>query len=57
MIEIQGSKASRMGEPSQMVNRENYRRLFLHVAGFVLVFLAADWMRAVSLRPEPILEG
>lgn len=54
---VQGSKVSRMGELAQMVDRQNYRRLFLHVAGFVMVFLVADWLRAVSLQPEPLLEG
>jgi diguanylate cyclase (GGDEF)-like protein len=46
-----------MGELAQMVDRQNSRRLFLHLAGFVLVFLAADWLRAVSLRPDPVLQG
>jgi diguanylate cyclase (GGDEF)-like protein len=46
-----------MGELTQMVERENYRRLFLHLAGFVLVFAAADWLRSVSLRPDPLLQG
>lgn len=46
-----------MHELSQIVDRQNYRRLFLHLAGFVLVFAAADWMRAFSLRPDPILQG
>jgi diguanylate cyclase (GGDEF)-like protein len=46
-----------MSELAQMVDRQNYRRLFLHLAGFVLVFVAADWMRGVSLRPDAILQG
>ena len=46
-----------MGDLAQMVDRQNYRRLFLHLAGFVLVFVAADYLRAFSLRPDPILQG
>src|SRR6201998_2357207 len=46
-----------MGDLAQMVDRQNYRRLFLHLAGFVVVFVIADWLRDVSLRPDPILQG
>lgn len=46
-----------MGELAQMVDRQNYRRLFLHLTGFVLVFVAADWIRGLSPRPDPILQG
>lgn len=46
-----------MGELAQMVDRQNYRRLFLHLAGFVLVFVAADWFRDFTLRPDAILQG
>jgi diguanylate cyclase (GGDEF)-like protein len=46
-----------MGELAHMVDRQQTRRLLLHLAGFILVFLAADWLRSVSLRPDPILQG
>lgn len=47
-----------MSELAQMVDRQNYRRLFLHLAGFILVFVAADWLRnGAVLRPDPILQG
>ena len=46
-----------MGELAEMVDRQNYRRLFLHLAGFVVVFVAADWLRAFSLRPDALLQG
>jgi diguanylate cyclase (GGDEF)-like protein len=46
-----------MGELALVVDRQQIRRLLLHVAGFVLVFMVADWLRDVSLRPEPILQG
>jgi diguanylate cyclase (GGDEF)-like protein len=46
-----------MGEMALVVDRQQFRRLLLHLAGFVLVFLAADWLRSFSLRPDPILQG
>ncbi len=46
-----------MGELSLVVDRQQIRRLLVHLAGFVLVFLAADWLRDVSLSPDPILQG
>ena len=46
-----------MSELAQAVDHQNSRRLLLHLAGFVLVFLAADWLRAFSLRPDPTLQG
>jgi diguanylate cyclase (GGDEF)-like protein len=46
-----------MGELSLVVDRQQIRRLLVHLAGFVLVFLAAEWLRDVSLRPDPILQG
>jgi len=42
---------------ARVVDRQQYRRLLFHVAGFVLVFVGANWLRAVSLRPDPILQG
>jgi diguanylate cyclase (GGDEF)-like protein len=46
-----------MGELALVVDRQQFRRLLLHLAGFVLVCLAAYWLRDVSLRPDPILQG
>lgn len=46
-----------MAELAHTVDRQQNRRLLLHVAGFVLVFLAADWLRKVSLPADPILQG
>jgi diguanylate cyclase (GGDEF)-like protein len=46
-----------MSELTQMVDRQNYRRLFLHLAGFVVVFVAADSLRALSIKPDPVLQG
>jgi diguanylate cyclase (GGDEF)-like protein len=46
-----------MVEAVPVPDRQPIRRLMLHVAGFVLVFLAADWLRGISLRPDPTLQG
>jgi diguanylate cyclase (GGDEF)-like protein len=46
-----------MGELALVVDRQQTRRLLLHVAGFVLVFLSADWLRNIALRPDPTLQG
>lgn len=46
-----------MGDLAQMVDRQTYRRLFLHLAGFVLVFVAANRLQTISLAPEPTLQG
>ncbi len=29
----------------------------MHVAGFVLIFLAADWLREIVVRSNPVLQG
>jgi diguanylate cyclase (GGDEF)-like protein len=46
-----------MGELALIVDRKNVRRLLLQAGGFLLIFLAATWLRQVSLRPDPILQG
>src|ERR1700739_964751 len=51
------TRAGRMGELARTMDRQQIRRILLHIAGFVLVFLVADWLRTVSLRADPILQG
>ncbi len=51
------SRISIMGQFSYIFERRQFQRLLLHATGFVLVFLAADWLREISLRPNPILQG
>ena len=46
-----------MGELAPVMDQQNHRRLLVHLAAFVLVFLAGDWLRDLSLRPDPILQG
>jgi diguanylate cyclase (GGDEF)-like protein len=46
-----------MGEVPLVIDRKQIRRLLFHLAGFVVVFLAADWLRNFLLRPDPILQG
>jgi diguanylate cyclase (GGDEF)-like protein len=47
----------RMGERALVFDRQQIRRLVFHVAGFVIVFVVADWLRSISLRPDPTLQG
>ncbi len=46
-----------MGELALKTERQQARHLLVHAAGFVLVFLAADWLRDSVFRPDPILQG
>ena len=50
-------RISEMGDLAQMVDRQNYRRLFLHLAGFVVVFVVANRLQAINLAPEATLQG
>src|ERR1700758_1849173 len=42
---------------ARVIDRQLIRRLLLHVAGFVAVFVAANWLRTFSVRPDAILQG
>ena len=46
-----------MGQLALIFERRQFQRLLMHTTGFVLIFLAADWLREISLRPNPILQG
>jgi len=46
-----------MGDLAHRAGTQSLRRLLGHAAGFVLVFLAAEWLRNGTLRPDPILQG
>lgn len=46
-----------MVEMALRIDRRQFRRLLLHAGGFLLIFLAAEWLRDFSLRPDPILQG
>jgi len=46
-----------MNDVSLIFERRQFQRILLHAAGFLLIFLAADWLREISLRPNPILQG
>lgn len=37
--------------------RRQFQRVLLHAAGFVLIFLAADWLREITVSSNPILQG
>src|SRR6202048_5305246 len=38
-------------------DRRQFHRTLLHVAGFILIFCEANWLRQISPRPDPILQG
>lgn len=40
-----------------MKGRAHIKLLLWHVAGFVLVLVAATWLRGVRLEPDPLLQG
>lgn len=42
---------------SIIFERRQFQRVLLHVAGFVLIFLAADWLREITVNSNPILQG
>ncbi len=46
-----------MGELALNADRQHVRRLLVHTAGFILIFVAADWLRGSNLRPDPLLQG
>jgi diguanylate cyclase (GGDEF)-like protein len=54
-IELTGT--GEMGELALKSDRQYIQRTLLHAAGFVLVFVVADWLRNSTLRPDPILQG
>ena len=46
-----------MGELFLISDRRKLQRLFLQAGGFLLIFLAATWLRHIAPRPDPILQG
>ena len=42
---------------ARVMDRQLIRRLLLHVAGLVAIFLFADWLRGITVRPDAILQG
>jgi diguanylate cyclase (GGDEF)-like protein len=51
------SGAGEMGELALQEDRQHIRRLLVHSAGFIAVFVLADWLRSTTLQPDPILQG
>jgi diguanylate cyclase (GGDEF)-like protein len=46
-----------MGDFALRFDRRQFHRVLLHVAGFLLIFLAAYWLRGLTPSPDPILQG
>jgi diguanylate cyclase (GGDEF)-like protein len=46
-----------MGDLALRFDRRQFHRVLLHVGGFLLIFLAAFWLRGLALSSDPILQG
>jgi diguanylate cyclase (GGDEF)-like protein len=46
-----------MGELSMIADRRKIQRVLLHAGGFIFVLVVAVWLRHISPRPDPILQG
>lgn len=46
-----------MAVADRVIDRELVRRVLLHAAGFVTVFVAANWLRTLNVRPDATLQG
>jgi diguanylate cyclase (GGDEF)-like protein len=46
-----------MAELFSISDRRKFQRLLLQAGGFLLIFLAASWLRKIEPRPDPILQG
>lgn len=46
-----------MGNLALRFDRQQVHRVLLHVGGFLLIFLAAFWLRGLTPPPDPILQG
>ena len=46
-----------MGDLALRFDRRQFHRVLLHVGGFLLIFLAAYWLRGLTPSPDPILQG
>ena len=46
-----------MGDFALRFDRRQFHRVLLHVGGFLLIFLAAFWLRGLALSSDPILQG
>jgi diguanylate cyclase (GGDEF)-like protein len=46
-----------MGDFALRFDRRQFHRVLLHVAGFLLIFLAAYWLRGLTPSSDPILQG
>lgn len=46
-----------MGNLALRFDRQQVHRMLLHVGGFLLIFLAAFWLRGLTPPPDPTLQG
>ena len=41
----------------RVIDRQLIRRVLLHLAGFIAIFVAADWLRTVTVQTDATLQG
>lgn len=46
-----------MGELFLIADQRKFHRVLINASGFILIFLAAAWLRSITPRPDPILQG
>jgi diguanylate cyclase (GGDEF)-like protein len=46
-----------MNQFATLWERRQFHRILAHAAGFTLIFLAADWLREITVNPNPGLQG
>jgi len=46
-----------MGDLALRFDRRQFHRVLLHTGGFLLILLAAFWLRGLTLSSDPILQG
>ena len=46
-----------MGQLAFIFERRQFQRILAHAAGFALIFVAADWLREITVSSNPVLQG
>jgi len=46
-----------MGQFGFILDRRQLQRLLVHAAGFALIFVAADWLREITVQSSAVLQG
>lgn len=46
-----------MGQFALVLERRQFQRVLAHAAGFALIFVAADWLREITVQSSAVLQG